>query len=233
MGSAASAILSHLFLAYLVAVLPWLGRARYRWLKQRIEAGDEQARLRFYQLVLAAQLGMVLVVLAIWRLGALTPAAFGFAAPVHSDRDDHRPGGVSGLYRRLEPRASPQGRPPAGASAQNGRAAAPRLHRGAPSVRRGRRRRRDRRRAGLSRIPALLFRRVSARPWRACCGAGFLRGLRPRPSVPGRSRSGPHRCDRPLHGGPLRSQWQPAGADGGPRGARSPASGDRHAGAPA
>ncbi|HXN45109.1 MAG TPA: type II CAAX endopeptidase family protein [Bryobacteraceae bacterium] len=84
MGSAASAILSHLFLAYLVCVLPWLGRLRYCWLKQRIEAGDQQARLRFYQLVLAAQLGMALVVLAIWRLGAFAPAAFGFVAPAHS-----------------------------------------------------------------------------------------------------------------------------------------------------
>jgi uncharacterized protein len=85
MGAAASVILSHLFLAYLVCVLPWLGRARYRWLKQRIEAGDQRARLRFYQLVLAAQLGMALVVLAIWRLGAFPPAAFGLASPIHSD----------------------------------------------------------------------------------------------------------------------------------------------------
>ena len=85
MGAAASVILSHLFLAYLVCVLPWVGRARYRWLRLRIEAGDERARLRFYQLVLAAQLGMVLVVLAIWRLGAFAPAAFGLAEPIHSD----------------------------------------------------------------------------------------------------------------------------------------------------
>ena len=85
MGVTASAILSHLFLAYLVCVLPWVGRARYRWLKLRIEAGDERDRLRFYQFVLAVQLGMVLVVLAISRLGAITPAAFGLAAPAHSD----------------------------------------------------------------------------------------------------------------------------------------------------
>ncbi len=81
MGAAASVILSHLFLAYLVCALPWVGRARYRWLKQRIEAGDERARLRFYQLVLAAQVAMVLVVLAICRLGAIPPVAFGLTAP--------------------------------------------------------------------------------------------------------------------------------------------------------
>lgn len=85
MGTTASAILSHLFLAYLVCVLPWVGRARYRWLKGRIEAGDQRARLRFYQFMLAAQLAMVLIVLAISRLGAITPAAFGLAAPAQSD----------------------------------------------------------------------------------------------------------------------------------------------------
>ncbi len=85
MGAAASVILSHLFLAYLVCVLPWVGRARYRWLKRRIEAGDQRARLRFYRFVLAAQVGMVIVVLAIGRLGAIAPAAFGLAAPAHSD----------------------------------------------------------------------------------------------------------------------------------------------------
>jgi len=84
MSAAASAILSHLFLAYLVGVLPWVGRARYRGLKLRIEAGDGQARLRFYQLVLVGQLGMVLVVLVIGRLGGITSAAFGLAEPALS-----------------------------------------------------------------------------------------------------------------------------------------------------
>ena len=84
MALAASSILSHLFLAYLVCVLPWLGRVRYRWLKDQLEAGGATARVRFYQLVLAAQLGMVLVVLVIARLGAIAPAAFGLAAPAYS-----------------------------------------------------------------------------------------------------------------------------------------------------
>lgn len=84
MGVTVLAILSHLFVAYLVCVLPWLGRVRYRWLKQQIEAGGAGAKLRFYQFVLAAQLAMVLIALAIWRLGSIPPAAFGFTAPAHS-----------------------------------------------------------------------------------------------------------------------------------------------------
>jgi len=84
MGVTLSAILSHLFAAYLVCGLPWLGRVRYRWLKRQIEAGGARARLHFYRLVLAAQLGLVVMVLAIWRLGSMAPTAFGFTAPAHS-----------------------------------------------------------------------------------------------------------------------------------------------------
>ncbi len=83
MGVTVSAILSHVFVAYLICVLPWLARARYRWLKQQLEAGGAEARLRFYRLVLAAQLGLALMVLAIWRLGSIAPAALGLVAPVN------------------------------------------------------------------------------------------------------------------------------------------------------
>jgi len=79
-----AAILSHLFAAYLVCILPWVGRARYRWLKDQIEVGGTGARLRFYRRVLVAQLGLVLSVLAIWRLGSIEPAAFGFVAPANT-----------------------------------------------------------------------------------------------------------------------------------------------------
>jgi membrane protease YdiL (CAAX protease family) len=78
------AVISHLLVAYLVCVLPWLGRARYRWLKEQIEAGRSEARLRFYRRVLAAQLGLVLVVLAIWRLGSIAPEALGLIAPANA-----------------------------------------------------------------------------------------------------------------------------------------------------
>jgi membrane protease YdiL (CAAX protease family) len=84
MSVTASATLSHLFAAYLIAVLPWLGRLRYRWLKQRLKDGGARARVRFYRSVLAAQLGMVLIVLAIWRLGSIPAEAFGFTAPALS-----------------------------------------------------------------------------------------------------------------------------------------------------
>ncbi len=76
-----AAVPSHLLVVYLVFVLPPFGRARYRWLKQQIEAGGPAARLRFYRLVMLAQLGLVAAVLAIWVLGRLPRQALGLVAP--------------------------------------------------------------------------------------------------------------------------------------------------------
>ena len=81
MAATLSTVLAHLFAAYLVFGQPFVGRGRFRGLKEQLEAGGEGARLRFYRLVLVAQLGLVLTVAGIWLLGSIPALSFGLTAP--------------------------------------------------------------------------------------------------------------------------------------------------------
>lgn len=83
-GATISAVLSHVVVVYLVCVLPWLGRARHGRLKRQIEAGDADARSRFYRRALAVQLGLILTILAICLLGSIPAVSLGLAAPACS-----------------------------------------------------------------------------------------------------------------------------------------------------
>jgi hypothetical protein len=68
-------LLSHLLVAYVVLVEPWLGYRLYNKLKAQVAKGAADAKLRFYRMVVTHQLIAIAWVLAIWRMGSI-PAAY-------------------------------------------------------------------------------------------------------------------------------------------------------------
>ena len=76
-----AASIAHLITAFLIFVLPFAGRYRYKQLKQQLANGDTKAKLRFYRRALAQQIVLALLVLT-WRWLARVPAAkIGLVAP--------------------------------------------------------------------------------------------------------------------------------------------------------
>lgn len=72
---------AHILVAYMVLLMPWIGRFKYRKLQDSLAAGIPDARLRFYRLSVAQQALLVGVVLLYARLAALPWHALGLAAP--------------------------------------------------------------------------------------------------------------------------------------------------------
>lgn len=75
-------VFAHFLVAYIVLVMPWMGRFKYRKLQQQLAAGILDARLRFYRLTVVQQWLLVVVMLAFARAASLPWRAFGLAAPV-------------------------------------------------------------------------------------------------------------------------------------------------------
>ena len=67
--------LGGVMVAYLVLVAPWLGRARYRQLLQRVAAGEHRAREHFYWRALLSK-GVTAAVVMVWIAGAPSTLAF-------------------------------------------------------------------------------------------------------------------------------------------------------------
>jgi membrane protease YdiL (CAAX protease family) len=72
---------AHILVAYMVLLMPWIGRFKYRKLQDCLAAGIPDARLRFYRLSAAQQALLVGLVLLYARLAALPWHALGLAAP--------------------------------------------------------------------------------------------------------------------------------------------------------
>ena len=64
-------LVSHLLVAYVVLVEPWLGYRLYDNLKAQVAAGVADAKLRFYRRFVTHQLIAIAWVLAIWRMGSI------------------------------------------------------------------------------------------------------------------------------------------------------------------
>ncbi len=74
-------LVSHLLVAYVVLVEPWLGYRLYDNLKAQVAAGVADAKLRFYRTVVTHQLIAIAWVLAIWRMGSIPAKNLGLSLP--------------------------------------------------------------------------------------------------------------------------------------------------------
>lgn len=81
MTALAATLLSHALLAYIVAVWPLLGRARYRSLQKKLRDQDTGARTRVYRRMILHQWTMVAAVMTIVALGSIPPAGLGLRKP--------------------------------------------------------------------------------------------------------------------------------------------------------
>jgi membrane protease YdiL (CAAX protease family) len=76
----AAAVL-HLIASLILLVSPWLARWRYRQLQEQIAAGQVEARVCRYRLVLLNQAAMVVLLGALCLLGGIPLRALGLCAP--------------------------------------------------------------------------------------------------------------------------------------------------------
>src|SRR5579862_9146285 len=74
-------LLAHLVFIYVCIVMPWVGRFKYSQLKAELEAGHNEARLRFYWRTLLQQAVLTLAVIAIWGFGIASRRALGLVEP--------------------------------------------------------------------------------------------------------------------------------------------------------
>jgi uncharacterized protein len=74
-------LVSHLLVAYVVLVEPWLGYHLYEKLKAQVAAGVVGAKQRFYRTVVTHQLIAIALVLAIWRIGSIPGKDLGLCLP--------------------------------------------------------------------------------------------------------------------------------------------------------
>jgi len=74
-------VLTHLVFIYVCVVMPWVGRIKYARLKTDLEAGHNEARLRFYWRTLLQQAALTLAVIAIWGFGIASRSALGLVLP--------------------------------------------------------------------------------------------------------------------------------------------------------
>ena len=74
-------LISHLLVAYVVLVEPWLGHRLYNRLKAQVAAGVADAKVRFYRTVAWHQLIAIALVVAIWRMGRIPAKTLGFCVP--------------------------------------------------------------------------------------------------------------------------------------------------------
>ncbi len=74
-------LVSHLLVAYVVLVEPWLGQRLYNKLKADVAAGVADAKLHFYRMILIHQVAATALVSAIWKLGSIPATALGLCLP--------------------------------------------------------------------------------------------------------------------------------------------------------
>jgi membrane protease YdiL (CAAX protease family) len=79
--SVLAAVLSHVLVAYIVLVCPWLGRRRYRALQTKLAEGTPGARIGVYRRMLSHQTAMVLVVVIILWVGSISRESVGLVVP--------------------------------------------------------------------------------------------------------------------------------------------------------
>jgi membrane protease YdiL (CAAX protease family) len=72
---------AHLLVAYMVLVMPWIGRYKYRKLQRRLATGEPDARVRFYRLTVLQQWALVVLILVFVRIASLPWRAIGLAPP--------------------------------------------------------------------------------------------------------------------------------------------------------
>ncbi len=73
---------AHLLVAYMVLVMPWIGRHKYRKLQRLLAEGVSDARARFYRVTVLQQWALVVLILVFARAASLPWRALGVAAPV-------------------------------------------------------------------------------------------------------------------------------------------------------
>ena len=73
--------LSHLLVAYVVLVQPWLGYRLFNKLKANLALGIAGAKLRFYQRIVIHQIAATAMVFIIWRLGSIPGKDLGLCLP--------------------------------------------------------------------------------------------------------------------------------------------------------
>jgi len=74
-------LVSHLLVAYVVFVEPWLGYRLYDTLKAQVAAGVADAKLQYYGMIVIHQVVVTVLVLAIWRLGSILGTDLGLCLP--------------------------------------------------------------------------------------------------------------------------------------------------------
>lgn len=79
--TAVTAAFPHILVAYMVLVMPWIGRYKYRRLQRQIAEEVPNARLRFYRITLIQQLLLVAGVVMFARLGGVPLPALGIGSP--------------------------------------------------------------------------------------------------------------------------------------------------------
>lgn len=73
--------LAHVLVAYMILLMPWIGRYKYRRLQQFLAAGKQNARLHFYRLGVLQQWLLVGVILLLAWLASLPVRTLGLEAP--------------------------------------------------------------------------------------------------------------------------------------------------------
>jgi membrane protease YdiL (CAAX protease family) len=73
--------LAHLMVVYVVLVMPWIGRYKYRKLQRQLATGVADARPRFYRITVVQQWLLVCLVLLFTRLASLPWRALGLTPP--------------------------------------------------------------------------------------------------------------------------------------------------------
>jgi uncharacterized protein len=79
--STGAPLYAHALFAGIAALLPPLGRLRYRRLKRELEAGLPGARVRFYRRSVLRQLGFIAAVLGFWLVSGVPRAWLGMVLP--------------------------------------------------------------------------------------------------------------------------------------------------------
>ncbi len=74
-------LFSHLLVAYVILVEPWLGDRLYNKLKSQVAAGVADAKLRFYRMVATHQVLAIALVLAFWQLVSIPAKNLGLCRP--------------------------------------------------------------------------------------------------------------------------------------------------------
>jgi hypothetical protein len=136
-------LVSHLLVAYVVFVEPWLGYRLYDTLKAQVAAGVADAKLQFYGMIVIHQVVVTVLVLAIWRLGSILGTDLGLCLPTSWQillpfmAGFVPAAGVAMLLLRIKRRSPTEGHD------KDGRRDAPSFERRAFLVCRSERRRRD------------------------------------------------------------------------------------------